>query len=326
MGGLIIAILAFVAIGAIGWVFAGDHGGEKAAKRAKEMSAGRAAKPKRDAAAEAANQKRKQANADALKDLGERQKQARKSMLSIKGQIAQAGLNFSESAFWIGSAVFAVVVGVAALVMKAPLIVTGGLFLATFLGVPRWVLGFLKGMRQKKFAEQMADGIEIIVRGVKSGLPLNQCLRIIAAEAQEPLRTEFQNLVDGNQMGVPLDQNLQKMYERMPLPEVNFFSIVLIIQQKTGGNLSEALGNLANVLRSRKLLKAKINALSSEAKASAGIIGALPFIVAVLVYFVRPDYIMILFTNQTGNLILLGAAVMMGTGIMVMRQMINFKY
>ena len=326
MGGLIIAILAFVAIGAIGWVFAGDHGGEKAAKRAKEMSAGRAAKPKRDAAAEAANQKRKQANADALKDLGERQKQARKSMLSIKGQIAQAGLNFSESTFWIGSAVLAVVVGIAALVMKAPLIATGGLFFATFLGVPRWVLGFLKGMRQKKFAEQMADGIEIIVRGVKSGLPLNQCLRIIAAEAQEPLRTEFQNLVDGNQMGVPLDQNLQKMYERMPLPEVNFFSIVLIIQAKTGGNLSEALGNLATVLRSRKLLKAKINALSSEAKASAGIIGALPFIVAVLVYFVRPDYIMILFTNQTGNLILLGAAVMMGTGIMVMRQMINFKY
>lgn len=326
MGGLIIAVLAFVAIGAIGWVFAGDHGGEKAAKRAKEMSAGRAAKPKRDAAAEAANQKRKQANADALKDLGERQKQARKSMLSIKGQIAQAGLNFSESTFWIGSAVLAIVVGIAALVMKAPLIVTGGLFFATFLGVPRWVLGFLKGMRQKKFAEQMADGIEIIVRGVKSGLPLNQCLRIIAAEAQEPLRTEFQNLVDGNQMGVPLDQNLQKMYERMPLPEVNFFSIVLIIQAKTGGNLSEALGNLANVLRSRKLLKAKINALSSEAKASAGIIGALPFIVAVLVYFVRPDYIMILFTNQTGNLILLGAAVMMGTGIMVMRQMINFKY
>src|SRR5262249_16750472 len=156
-----------------------------------------------------------------------------------------------------------------------------GLFVAAFLGLPRWMLGFLKGMRQKKFSEQMADGIEIIVRGVKSGLPLNQCLKIIAAEAQEPMRTEFQMLVDGNQMGVPLDQNLQKMYERMPLPEVNFFSIVLIIQQKTGGNLSEALGNLANVLRSRKLLKAKINALSSEAKASAGIIGALPFVVAV---------------------------------------------
>jgi tight adherence protein B len=164
------------------------------------------------------------------------------------------------------------------------------------------------------------------VRGVKSGLPLNQCLKIIATESQDPMRTEFQKLVDGNQMGIPLDQSLQRMYERMPLPEVNFFSIVLIIQQKTGGNLSEALGNLANVLRSRKLLKAKINALSSEAKASAGIIGSLPFIVALLVYFVRSDYIMILFNTQSGNLILLGSAVMMGAGVMVMRQMINFKF
>jgi tight adherence protein B len=151
-------------------------------------------------------------------------------------------------------------------------------------------------------------------------------LKIIAAESQEPMKSEFQNLVDGQQMGVPLEQNLQKMYERMPLPEVNFFSIVLIIQQRTGGNLSEALGNLSGVLRSRKLLKAKINALSSEAKASAGIIGSLPFIVAILVYFVRPDYIMMLFTDKTGNLILLGSAVMMTAGIMVMRQMINFKF
>ena len=325
MNPLIIAILAFVAVGAIGWALGGSHGGDRAAKRAKELS-GVGKRPRRDSAAEVANQKRKAVNAEALKDLGERQKRSRKSMLSIKGQIAQAGLGFSDTAFWIGSSVFGVVAGLMALLMHTPPLVALFIFVAAFLGLPRWALKFLIGMRQKKFASQMADGIDIIVRGVKSGLPLNQCLRIISTEAQDPLRSEFQNLVDGQQMGLPLEQNLLKMYERMPLPEVNFFSIVLVIQQKTGGNLSEALGNLSLVLRSRKLLKAKINALSSEAKASAGIIGSLPFIVAILVYFVRPDYILMLFTDKTGNLILLGSGVMMGMGIMVMRNMINFKF
>jgi tight adherence protein B len=325
MSAILIAILAFAAVAAAGWVLGGNHGDEKAAKRAKELT-----QPKRKRAdantAEQANTKRKAQNAEALKDLGERQKRSRKSMLSIKGQIAQAGLSFPDTTFWIGSGALAVVLALVAFVMQAPPLVIGGMVLIGGLGLPRWILKFLIGARQKKFASQMADGIDVIVRGVKSGLPLNQCLRIISTESQEPLRSEFQNLVDGQTMGIPLDQNLQKMYERMPLPEVNFFSIVLIIQQKTGGNLSEALGNLSTVLRSRKLLKAKINALSSEAKASAGIIGSLPFIVAILVYFVRPDYILMLFTDKTGNLILLGAAVMMSMGIMVMRNMINFKF
>jgi tight adherence protein B len=197
---------------------------------------------------------------------------------------------------------------------------------ASFFGLPRWILGFLRDQRQKKFAQQMADAVDVIVRGVKSGLPLNQCLKIIASESPEPVRGEFARVVDGQTMGVPLDQNLQKLFERMPLPEVNFFNIVLIIQQKAGGNLSEALGNLSQVLRSRRLLKEKIKALSSEAKASAGIIGSLPIIVMGLVYLTRPPYILILFTTDPGRIILFGSALMMGTGIMVMRNMINFKF
>jgi len=166
----------------------------------------------------------------------------------------------------------------------------------------------------------------VIVRGVKSGLPLNQCLRIISAESPEPLRTEFQNLCDSQAMGVPLEQSMQRMYDRMPLPEVNFFSIVLVIQQKTGGNLSESLGNLSSVLRSRKLMTEKVKALSAEAKASAMIIGALPIIVMGLVYFTRPQYISVLFTDPMGHLILLGAAVMMSMGIFIMHKMVNFKF
>ncbi|MBI3438294.1 MAG: type II secretion system F family protein [Proteobacteria bacterium] len=168
--------------------------------------------------------------------------------------------------------------------------------------------------------------MDVIVRGVKSGLPLGQCLRIIAGESPEPLRTEFQNLVDAQAMGVPLDVSLQRMYDRMPLAEVNFFNIVLIIQQKTGGNLSESLGNLSSVLRSRKLMKEKVKALSAEAKASAMIIGALPIFVMGMVYFTRPQYISVLFTDPVGNFILICCVVMMSTGIFVMQKMVNFKF
>jgi tight adherence protein B len=172
----------------------------------------------------------------------------------------------------------------------------------------------------------LADGIDVIVRGVKSGLPLNQCLRIIAAESPEPLRSEFQALCDSQAMGVPLEIGMQRMYDHMPLPEVNFFSIVLVIQQKTGGNLSESLGNLSAVLRSRKLMIEKVKALSAEANASAMIIGSLPVIVATLVYFTRPAYIMVLFTHPVGNLILLGCGIMMSLGIFVMHKMVNFQF
>jgi tight adherence protein B len=183
----------------------------------------------------------------------------------------------------------------------------------------------IKG-RQKKFVEQFADALDVIVRGVKSGLPLNECLRVIARESPQPLGAEFQNVCDALAMGVTLEQALQRLYQRMPIQEVNFFAIVLAIQQKAGGNLSEALGNLSAVLRSRKLLREKIKALSSEAKASAMIIGALPICVMVMVYMTTPAYIMSLFTSDLGHLILLIAAGLMGAGIYIMRSMINFNF
>jgi tight adherence protein B len=231
----------------------------------------------------------------------------------------------SELMFWGASAGVGLVLGLVGLMIQGYIGAAMGFFIG-FLGLPRWFLGVLVAGRQKKFSNQLADAIDVIVRGVKSGLPLGQCLRIIAAESPEPLRSEFQALVDSQTMGVPLDQSMQRMYDRMPLPEVNFFSIVLIIQQKTGGNLSESLGNLSAVLRARKLMKEKVKALSSEAKASAMIIGALPIVVIMMVYFTRPDYIMILFTHPTGNLILLGAATMMSMGIFIMNKMVNFKF
>jgi tight adherence protein B len=232
--------------------------------------------------------------------------------------MAQAGVDMSPTVFWIVSAAVGVVLAFIGLMVQG-LIGAGLGFFIGFLGLPRWFLGMLVGGRQKKFAMQLADAIDVIVRGVKSGLPLNQCLRIVAAESPEPLKSEFQSLCDSQAMGVPLDQGLQRLYERMPLPEVNFFAIVLVIQLKTGGNLS-------SVLRARRLMKEKVKALSSEAKASAMIIGALPACVMALVYFTRPEYIMILFTDPVGNLILICSAIMMALGTFVMHKMINFKF
>jgi tight adherence protein B len=239
--------------------------------------------------------------------------------------LAQAGINVSLTVYWVAAAVLGAALAVAGLMLQGAIGAGAGALIGA-LGLPRWILGMLVGMRQKKFTEQLADSLDVIVRGVKSGLPLNQCLRIIADESPEPIRSEFKNVVDGQAMGVPLDQNLARLYERMPLAEVNFLVIVLVIQQRTGGNLSESLGNLSAVLRSRKLMREKVKALSSEAKASAMIIGSLPFIVMLIVYIIKPDYMTLLFTTTTGNLILLGAAFMMTTGIVVMRNMINFKF
>ncbi|MDX2276488.1 MAG: type II secretion system F family protein [Hyphomonadaceae bacterium] len=326
--GLIAALLAFVAIGGVGMAFAGGDKSGPEKKRVQAVAGNRGAR--KNTAADMAALKRRQTTQEALKELAASEKQSRARRVSVKGQIAQAGLTISLAQYWMMAAGLGTALAVLALVIVGPdqkgLIAAAAAAFVGVLGLPRWFLGVLVGGRQKKFSNQLADAIDIIVRGVKSGLPLNQCLRIIAAESPEPLRTEFQNLCDAQAMGVPLDQSMQRMFERMPLPEVNFFSIVLIIQQKTGGNLSESLGNLSTVLRSRKLMKEKVKALSAEAKASAMIIGALPFCVMATVYVTKPDYIMILFTDPMGHVILLGSAIMMGAGIMIMRNMVNFKF
>ena len=322
---LIASALAFLAFAGIGLAFS-QPGADaaRAQKRAKELNSKKPAR--RTADAEVATAKRRASAQEALKELTANEKKSRKRRVSVKGLIEQAGLSITETHFWIISASTGIVLaGVGFFIQHSWLGPLIGLFIGT-LGLPRWVVKFLISARQKKFSNQLADGIDIIVRGVKSGLPLNQCLRMIAAESPQPLRGEFANLVDANAMGVPLEQSLQRMHERMPLPEVNFFGIVLVIQQRTGGNLSEALGNLSGVLRSRKLMRAKISALSSEAKASAGIIGSLPFFVVGVVYLIQPAYMALLFTTTIGNLILIAAAFMMTIGILVMRKMINFKF
>lgn len=318
----VVAALGFVAIVGVGFAFAGA-GGNAGAKRVKAIGEG--ARTKADPQALA---KRKQM-ADTMKGLREREEANRKNRAagkSIGDRIKQAGWSFSETNFWVVSAVAAVAAAAGVYIANLGYLAAVGAAFVVGLGLPRWVLGFAISRRQKKFQSQFADALDVIVRGVKSGLPLNECLKIISTESAQPLAGEFETLVDGLAMGAQLDQGLNKMFQRMPTQEVNFFAIVLGIQAKAGGNLSEALGNLSAVLRSRKLLREKIKALSSEAKASAMIIGALPIIVMFLVYLTTPDYIMELFTDQLGHLILMIAAGLMSCGIYIMRQMINFDF
>ena len=193
-------------------------------------------------------------------------------------------------------------------------------------GLPRWVVSRMTKRRQAKFLIEFANAIDIIVRGIKSGLPISDCLQIIATEMPEPVKGEFIDLVEQQKIGVPLSRAFERMYERMPLQEVNFFAIVIAIQAQTGGNLAEALNNLSQVLRDRYRLQAKVKAFSAEAKASAMIIGALPPIVMLLVFLTSPNYIMLLWTEQLGNLMLIGGGIWMLIGILVMRKMINFDY
>ena len=281
-------------------------------------------KASRDRVAEAA--KRRKSVQDSLNELDAKQK-TKDSVVKkppLKVQIRQAGLKTTVERFYIYSAICGIALTMAAFVVGAPLIVLPGVLLAAGLGLPRWFVSFCRARRVKQFLNEFPNALDIIVRAVKSGLPLNDAVRLIANESAEPVKTEFRRIVDSQQMGLSIPDATLRMPETMPCTEASFFGIVIQIQSQAGGNLSEALGNLSRVLRDRKKMKAKVAALSMEAKASAAIIGALPFIVAFLVYLSSPNYMMPLFTTSVGHLILGCAGVWMSIGIFVMRKMMNF--
>jgi tight adherence protein B len=206
------------------------------------------------------------------------------------------------------------------------LLVAAGVGFAGAFGLPRWLLSFRKKRRENKFLNNFPDAVDVIVRGIKAGLPLLDCLKMIAVESPEPMKSEFRAIIETQAIGMPLGDACAKLYDSMPVPEANFFGIVISIQQRSGGNLSETLGNLSRVLRDRKKMKAKIQAMSQEAKASAGIIGALPIAVMTLVWITSPNYISLLWTEPLGRLMLAASAMWMFCGVMVMKKMINFDF
>ena len=327
---VVAVVLGMLALGGIAFALLSPAfaAGAKAQKRVKAVT-GAASKTRsarlRDAMTDVGADRRRQVQ-ETLKELEKKQAEQKNKKLTLRARIEQAGLELSVRTFIIVSVVAGLGAAAICVLTGQPIYAAPLSGFAAGFGLPRWVLGFLKRRREKAFLLEFANAIDVIVRGVKAGLPLNDCLKVIAHESPDPVGAEFREIVEGQKIGVTLEQGLKKMLERTPLPEVNFFAIVLAIQQKTGGNLSEALGNLARVLRDRKRMKGKIQAMSSEAKASAGIIGSLPPMVMLLVYLSSPDYIMMLFTERMGNIMLIISAAWMTCGVLVMKKMINFKF
>ncbi|OMG60444.1 secretion protein F [Brevundimonas sp. ZS04] len=323
---ILAAVLAFITIGGVGWVLVGgDDSSSQAVKRAKTMGGVRAeaaASAKRAAAANTPEARRKQI----LLQLQEVDRRERKARMTMGAKLKQAGLSLSVRTFVIISVAAGLVGALLAFVLGANIIIVLGVGVAAGLGLPRWIIGMKAKARMKKFSLAFADAIDILVRGIKTGLPVHDCFKIIARESPEPLAGEFRTLVEGMGVGLTLAQALDKMYERMPTPELKFFAIVIAIQQKSGGNLAEALGNLTTVLRARRMMVEKIKALSSEAIASAGIIASLPPAVMILVMLSNPSYMMLMFTDIRGQVMLMGAALWMATGVFVMKRMISFKF
>jgi tight adherence protein B len=262
---------------------------------------------------------------ESLKQFEDREKR-RSKRASVKTLLMRAGLNASPRAYWMVSFAVGALCAALAYLSGAPLVVALTAALAGTFGLPRWVLQFITKRRQQAFLTDFADAIDVMVRGLKSGLPVNDALKVISTEMGPPVAPEFMEVVEGQRVGISIDQGIERMYERVPLPEVNFLSIVIMIQQKTGGNLAEALNNLSRVLRDRKRLKAKIRAVSQEAKTSALIIGCLPFMIMGAITLINPEYLTPLFTTQVGHLLLAGCGLWMLTGILVMRKMINFDF
>ncbi|MGD9481382.1 type II secretion system F family protein [Shinella sp. G-2] len=327
----LVAIFALAALStaglAYGVLFSRIEAQKKAESRVRRVQAAETDQGKAKAARDRMQElsKRRKSVQDSLKDLEKKQQeQTRRIATTLKARLIQAGLSITPAKFYVFSAIFGLFAFVLTLIGGGGLLIALGVAFITGAGLPRWFVGFLIKRRLNKFLEEFPNSLDVMVRSIKSGLPLTDALRLIAAEGQDPVKTEFRKVVESQQVGLSVPEACARMFTNIPLQEVNFFSIVIAIQSQAGGNLSEALGNLSRVLRERRKMRAKVNALSMEAKASACIIGALPFIVALLVYLTSPEYISVLFQDSRGHLILGASAIWMSIGIVVMRNMINF--
>lgn len=322
MQALALAFMASIAVGGLAWVFLYPLlSGEKKAET-RRASVARTEPVARQV--DRNQRSRREQVEGSLKEVEARLQKEKKISLGIR--IAQAGLDWSDQKFLVISGILGGGSFLLTMMFGGGLLAAAGLGFAAGFGLPRWVLGFLKKRREAAFLKALPDAVDVIVRGIKAGLPLFDSIKVVAADAPEPLRSEFLAIIETQTIGMPLGEACARLYERMPLPEANFFGIVIAIQQKSGGNLSEALGNLSKVLRDRKKMAEKIQAMSMEAKASAGIIGSLPPIVMLLVYLSTPEYISLLWTHPTGRLMLAGCVVWMSCGIFVMKRMINFDF
>ncbi len=321
---ILLVILAMITVGAAGFALVPSAlGGSRADKRRKALQGDLRVNRLEANAARSRDDRRKSVQ-QALKSQTNALN-ARKRV-TLPQLLFQAGMTIKPAAFIRNSIIFGVAVLVILIVVQVPIYLAPVFAVAAAYLLPRIYVGQKRKKYQDRFLDELPNAVEAVVRGVKTGLPLNDSIRVVAKDAKEPVKSEFGRVLDQQAFGLSMTEAVTVLLDRVPLPEVNFFVVVITVQQQAGGNLSEALGNLAKVLRNRKKMKMKIKAMSSEAKASAGIIGSLPFVVGTLVSVVSPTYLVPLFTTSLGHIWLGVGAVMLALGIFIMNRMIQFDY
>jgi tight adherence protein B len=320
---LIFMVLIAVCVGAAGFALVPSLlGGGRADKRIKALQGDIQANRREASASRNREARRKEIQQTLRAQTATLEK--RKKRVPLQDQLYQAGMKIKRGVFIRNSIILGVVLFVTTFLLQVELLYCVVFGLAGGYPLPRMYLGRRRKKYQNAFLDELPNAVEAIVRGVKSGLPLNDSMRLVAKEAKEPIKSDFQRVLDQQSLGKSMMEAVSTLYDRVPLAEVNFFVVVISVQQQAGGNLSEALGNLARVLRNRKKMKQKVKAMSSEAKASAMIIGSLPFIVAGLVTLTTPSYMLPLFQTNIGLVMLGIAAILMSMGIFIMSKMVQF--
>tara|TARA_R110002020_G_scaffold12525_8_gene45921 strand:- start:1108 stop:2085 length:978 start_codon:yes stop_codon:yes gene_type:complete len=319
-----IAILAMIVIGALGFALVPSAaGGRRAQQRLKTFKGDIAVNRLEENASRSREQRRKE-----LQQTIKSQTAAlnQKKRITLKQLLFQAGMTIKPAVFIRNSVIFGILVSLLLVVAQVPIYFAPVFGVAAGYLLPRLYVSRKRRKYQDQFLDELPNAVEAIVRGVKTGLPLNDSMRVVAKDAKEPVKSEFARVLDQQAVGMGMTDAVAVLLDRVPLPEVNFFVVVITVQQQAGGNLSEALGNLAKVLRNRKRMKQKIKAMSSEAKASAGIIGSLPFVVGILVSLTSPTYLAPLFLTPLGNIWLGIGVIMLCAGVFVMSKMVKFDY
>lgn len=320
---ILFAVLAIIAVGAAGFALVPSALGNSRADKRLKAYQGDIRASRRELDVNRTRDARRKSVQQALKAQTD-ELNARK-LVTLPDLIFQAGMTISPGAFIRNSCIFGGGLFVVLLITQVPYYFAAIFAVAGAYLLPRFYVKRRRKKYQNQFLDELPNAVEAIVRGVKTGLPLNDSMRVVAKDTKEPVKSEFGRVLDQQSFGFSMTESVAILLDRVPLPEVNFFVVVISVQQQAGGNLSEALGNLARVLRNRKKMKQKVAAMSSEAKASAGIIGSLPVFVSIMVSLISPEYLSPLISTPIGNIWLGVAALMMCMGAFVMNRMIQFE-
>jgi tight adherence protein B len=318
-------LLMFLMIGGVGIVYVRSSG-SRYRKRLAAISGqeARKAAAKGGSGRDAANARRRQQIQGKLKKMEDERKASSKKV-TLWDLLIQADMKISVRKFYLIGLAIGAAATVLYVIMGYPLYGAIAVFIFVSFGLPRWWVKRKGKKRQKLFTKNFANAVDVIVRGIKSGLPVSECLNIIARESPYPINNEFTALIEGVKIGQPMNDVLDRGLQRIPTTEYRFFAIVLAIQQQTGGNLAETLAGLSEVLRERKKMQDQIKTMTSEARTTAMIIGSLPFCMSALMTLTSYEYIALLWQETLGHYLIAAGVTLITIGTLIMNKMISFE-